>query len=107
MQTFEILPSEIGNFSLPPGVRMPDNIVMTEDEAAKFLRMPVSRLQRHRLSGTGPAFVRHPDEGHGATYLLWDALSWLIRHRRTEMPPRARRLSGKAARVAADAADAA
>lgn len=107
MQPFEILPPDIQNFGLPPGVRMPENIILTESEAADFLREPVSRLQKRRLSGNGPAFIRHDDEGWGARYFLWDVLRWAYSQRRTEMPPRARRLTGRAARAAADAADAA
>ena len=101
MQPFEILPPEIPNYSLPPGVRMPENIILTESEAADFLREPVSRLQKRRLAGTGPAFIRHEDEGWGARYFLWDVLRWACAQRRTEMPERPRRGSRKGAAQAA------
>ena len=97
----EILPSELSDFRLPPGLEMPRNVVLTEQEAADFLREPVDRLRKRRLNGTGPAFVRRSDETWGAKYLVWDLLSWLIQNRRTEMPERPRRAARKSAAHAA------
>ncbi|SDO52040.1 hypothetical protein SAMN05216360_12536 [Methylobacterium phyllostachyos] len=107
MQLFELLPPEIPNYGLPAGMRMPENIVLNEDEAARFLREPVDRLRKRRLNGTGPVFVRREDEAWGAKYLVWDLLAWLVQSRRTEMPPNSRRSRRKAADQSSDAACAA
>lgn len=100
-QDIEILPAELNDFRLPPGLEMPRNVVLSEDEAAEFLREPVARLRSRRLNGTGPTFVRREDEAFGAKYLIWDLLAWLVQNRRTEMPERPRRGSRRGAAQAA------
>lgn len=82
----EILPAPIGDFRLPPGIELPQNVVMTESEAAHFLRETPARLRAQRLAGTGPTFFLPPGRTWGARYLLWDLLSWAANHRRREMP---------------------
>lgn len=95
--TAEILPAEIGTFTLPPGLELPANVVLTECEAARFLREPESRLRMRRFDGTGPAFIKIEGEPASARYLVWDCLAWLCRHRRTVMPERVRRSTRKSA----------
>lgn len=97
----EILPAEIPSFHLPPGIELPANVVLTECEAARFLREPESRLRMRRFNGSGPAFIKIEGEPASARYLLWDCLAWLCRHRRTEMPERPRRAARKSAAHAA------
>lgn len=100
----EILPAEVPAFDLPPGVKVPENILLNEYEAARFLREPESRLRGRRFDGTGPVFVRPEGEPWGPKYFTWDLIRWALQHRRTEMPRERRKPSGKAAREAADAA---
>ena len=99
--TAELLPQQLTDFRLPPGLEMPRNVLLTEDEAAEFLREPVSRLRSRRYDGTGPAFFKPHDEPWAVKYLVWDLLAWVFQHRRTEMPERPRRGSRKGAVQAA------
>ncbi|EIZ81877.1 hypothetical protein WYO_5465 [Methylobacterium sp. GXF4] len=97
----ELLPPRLDDFRLPPGLELPRNIVLTESEAAAFVREPEDRFRRRRLNGTGPTFIRREDETFGAKYLVWDLLAWLVQSRRTEMPERPRRGSRRSAAQAA------
>jgi hypothetical protein len=90
-QDAEILPAEIPSFDLPPGLDLPANVVLTECEAARFVREPETRFRMRRFNGTGPVFIRIEDEHWGARYLVWDLLSWLCHSRRTTMPERRRK----------------
>ncbi|KQS75462.1 hypothetical protein ASG32_27245 [Methylobacterium sp. Leaf361] len=84
--THEILPPAISDFRLPPGLAMPGNVVMTEEEAARFCRESVSRFRGYRFAGTGPAFVLSPNGGCAPVYLCWDVLAWLVSRRHAIMP---------------------
>lgn len=97
----EILPPALSDFRLPPGLSLPENILLSEHEAAAFLREPAARLRARRLNGTGPVFVSAGNGDFDARYLVWDLLSWVCQHRRTEMPERPRRASRRGAAQAA------
>lgn len=52
---------------------------MIEKEAARFLRLSPRTLQRHRVAGTGPSFIRL---GGRVLYVRSDLLAWIERNRR-------------------------
>ena len=47
---------------------------LTQDEAAKMLRISSRSLARYRLEGTGPAYMK---AGHRVLYRNADILAWL------------------------------
>lgn len=98
----EILPAEVPAFDLPAGVKAPENLILNETEAARFLREPEARLRSRRCAGTGPAFIRPEGEPWAVRYFTWDLIRWAYGHRRTEMPRVSRRDLRRAA--GADAA---
>ncbi len=51
---------------------------LIEKEAANFLRLSPRTLQRHRVAGTGPDFIRL---GGRVLYTRNDLLSWVERNR--------------------------
>lgn len=50
---------------------------LTQSEAAELLRLSGRTLERHRLTGTGPAFVRL---GRRIVYRAHDLLAWADAH---------------------------
>ena len=96
-QEIEILPAEAPAFDLPPGIRAPENLLLFEDEAARFLREPEARLRARRFAGTGPTFVKPEGEQWAVRYFTWDLIRWACQHRRNEMPRAPRRVSRKGA----------
>lgn len=94
--TPQILPPQIADFRLPPGMEPPPNVVLTEDEAARFCRETPKNFRNRRFAGTGPAFVQDPAMGCGARYLVWDLISWLCSQRHA-VQPRTPRSSRRAA----------
>lgn len=97
----EILPAEAPAFDLPPGISAPDNLILTETEAARFLREPEARLRARRSSGTGPVFIRPESEPWAVRYFTWDLIRWACQHRRAEMPRSSPQRARKAAVAAA------
>ncbi len=51
---------------------------LIETEAARFLRLSPRTLQRHRVAGTGPVFVRL---GRRVVYRRTDLLDWVDANR--------------------------
>jgi len=56
---------------------MPEQL-LTEDDAAEFLRTSARTLERYRVSGTGPAFVKlSPGRSGPVRYLRADIFKWI------------------------------
>ncbi len=82
----EVLPPPISDFRLPPGLELPENVILTEYEAARFIRESAQKLRKRRLAGTGPAFFAPPGDRYPIRYTVWDLLAWIASNRRLEMP---------------------
>ncbi len=52
---------------------MDDNTFLTQTEAAELLRLSARTLERHRVAGTGPRFVK---AGRRVLYRLSDIHAW-------------------------------
>jgi predicted DNA-binding transcriptional regulator AlpA len=76
-----------------------DNIetLLISREAAKLLRLSERTVERHRVAGTGPRFIRL---GRAIRYRRRDLLDWIERAARDstsdELAPMKARLSGGA-----------
>jgi excisionase family DNA binding protein len=63
------------------------NSLLTQREAARFLRLSVRTLERHRAAGTGPDYVLI---GRLVRYRAEDLSGWLallVRHPAAAIPP--------------------
>jgi excisionase family DNA binding protein len=56
---------------------MNDTNYLTQDEAAKVMRLSPRTLERHRLTGTGPRFVK---AGRRVLYRRSDLDAWADQH---------------------------
>lgn len=66
--------------------RLPDDVPLTTEEAAVFLRLSVTTLERMRADGTGPVYSQGGAKGAGGTnqkclYLKADLKVWLAANR--------------------------
>ena len=58
----------------PAGINIPA-LVLTEDEAARMLRLSARTMQRLRLDGEGPRFIRLT--GRRIGYAIGDLQAWV------------------------------
>ena len=58
----------------PAGINIPA-LVLTEDEAARMLRLSARTMQRLRLDGEGPRFVKLT--GRRIGYAIGDLQAWI------------------------------
>jgi hypothetical protein len=56
---------------------MPNEIFLIQDEAAKLLRISPRTLERHRVAGTGPKFMK---AGKRVLYSETELTDWLAKN---------------------------
>jgi hypothetical protein len=64
-----------------------NSVLLTQGDAAAFLRLSIRTLERHRANGTGPAYVLL---GRSVRYRMQDLLDWIELHRRVPEGPAAK-----------------
>src|ERR1051325_4936909 len=78
--TFTSLPSALAEAL----GRLPDDQAVSEKHAAVLLGLSVSKLQKDRVKGGGPRFVKHgPTKFARVTYRLGDLRTYLRENTRT------------------------
>jgi Predicted transcriptional regulator len=65
------------HYEPPQHLHGEDDRLLTIEEVAEFLRMPVATLRYKRYDGTGPRSFRY---GRRVMYWLSDVLAWLAEH---------------------------
>lgn len=79
----------MSSHSAPPGASPSD--LLTTVEAARFLRLSVPTLERLRLSGDGPVFIKlGPGKRSRVVYRRSDLDAWLHAQRRDSTSQRGR-----------------